>query len=89
MSVDLFGVDIPDVPVPTKGGYAKQPGSGPKGETCGTCEHYTRVHRGAGVYRKCGLMEPSWTRGGGTDIKMKSPACSRWEPVAEPEDGQP
>jgi hypothetical protein len=79
VSIDLFGVEHPDVLGPRKGGYPKPPGSGPAGETCGSCEHYTRVQRGAGVYLKCGLMEPSWTRGPGTDIKKKSPACSFWE----------
>lgn len=87
MSMDLFGVEIPDVPVPIKGGYAKPPGSGPKGETCGSCEHYTRVQVMSGrFFRKCGLMEAHWTHGPGSDIKMKSPACSLWEATTEIED---
>lgn len=81
---DLFGHVAPERPI-TYGthGYARQPGSGPTGETCGTCEHYLRVHRGAGVYLKCALMEPSWTRGRASDIKKKAPACSMWQKAEE------
>lgn len=80
MGLDLFGVEIPDVSLPIKGGYAKQPGSGPVGETCGSCEHYTHAYvRSGRHFRKCGLMEAHWTHGPGSDIKMKSPACSMWE----------
>lgn len=81
MATDLFGVETPEVHKPIKGGYAKQPGSGPVGETCGSCDHYTRVRiRSGRCYRKCGLMEAHWTNGPGTDIKKKTPACSMWKP---------
>ena len=59
-------------------GHAAPPGSGPAGETCRSCEHYT-LRKWAGVYRKCGLMRAHWTGGGGSDIRAKDPACSKWE----------
>lgn len=58
-------------------GHAAPPGSGPKGETCKTCEHCT-VHKGnSRSYTKCDLVKPS--NGPATDIRQKDPACSRWE----------
>lgn len=61
-----------------RGGYAAQPGTGPAGETCKSCKHYTHVMH-ARAYRKCGLMREFWTGGPGSDIKASSPACERWE----------
>lgn len=61
-----------------KGSYADIPGSGPTGETCGSCKHIRRKEM-AKVYLKCGLTEAHWTGGGGTDIKARAPACSKWE----------
>jgi hypothetical protein len=58
-----------------KGLYAALPGTGPEGETCGSCKHIFRVPR----YRKCGLCRSKWTGGPGTDIKARAPACSKWE----------
>jgi hypothetical protein len=58
-------------------------GSGPSGETCKTCSHYTRVHYHDKVWRKCGLMKPYWTHGPGTDIKASWPACMFWNPFAD------
>lgn len=63
-------------------GYAALPGSGPQGETCKTCQHYTH-RRFASTYRKCGLMRAHWTGGAGSDVKASSPACSRWEKPKE------
>jgi len=84
---DLFG----DVPVgqPTASGrgpqggkrytiprgYIALPGTGPIGETCGSCKHIARFRK----WRKCALNRPRWTGGPGTDILARSPACSRWE----------
>ena len=53
-------------------------GSGPEGETCRTCRHYTLIEY-ANVYRKCGLMQKHWTKGAGTDIKAGWAACRCWE----------
>jgi hypothetical protein len=72
------GVDTKPRRKPTKAnGYAWKPGTGPAGETCKTCAHYTRVQH-AKVYLKCGLMRSVWTNGPGTDIKASSPACEKW-----------
>ncbi len=60
------------------GGYASVPGTGPAGQTCASCKHICRK-RMAKTYIKCALMEDRWTGGGGTDIKAKAPACSKWE----------
>lgn len=60
-----------------KGLYADYPGTGPKDETCGSCKHLVRKQM-ASVYLKCGLCRQWWTGGGGTDIKARSPACSKW-----------
>lgn len=54
-------------------------GSGPEGETCGTCRHKTYMGGTSGRYIKCKLMERCWTRGPGTDIKARWAACEKWE----------
>lgn len=61
-------------------GHAANPGSGPKGETCGTCQHRTHVRGGAKEYQKCELCRKSWTHGPGSDIRAKDPACAYWKP---------
>jgi len=63
-------------------GYAARPGTGPVGETCRSCTHYThqRNSKGRGAaYPKCGLMRALWSHGPGTDIRAKSLACEKWE----------
>jgi hypothetical protein len=55
-------------------------GSGPAGETCGSCRFKTYMGMTAGRYLKCELMRNAWTRGGGTDIKARWAACEKWEP---------
>lgn len=69
---------------PKAAGYAAPPGTGPAGETCGSCGHLAR-RRFAKVYLKCGLMEAHWTGGTGTDVRAKSPACRNWTKAPEPE----
>lgn len=59
-------------------GYAAKPGTGPEGETCKTCNHH--IIRSCGKnYHKCELLGKHLTRGTGTDIRVRSPACSYWE----------
>jgi hypothetical protein len=75
MQTDLFGD-----PYPQTGGfdakrYAARPGSGPPGETCGSCKH--RVLRKSRFW-KCGILRGAWTRGNETDIRPTSPACVLW-----------
>lgn len=62
---------------PKKGLYAAAPGTGPAGETCGSCKHCHRAWNGR--YRKCELVRTLWTGGPGTDVKARSPACPKWE----------
>lgn len=54
-------------------------GTGPAGETCRTCRHYTRLQHHDRVHLKCGLMQAYWTHGPGSDIKAGWPACSQFE----------
>lgn len=63
-------------------GYAMKPGTGPQGETCGSCKHRF-VKRMAGTYHKCLITRRNWTGGAGTDIRVRSPACQRWEPIED------
>lgn len=83
---DLFPDSLPcgrpDRPVKTKGLYAAAPGTGPEGETCGSCKHLTR-RKWAKKYLKCELVQARWTRGPGTDVKARSPACAKWEAMLE------
>ena len=79
-ATDLFGDPIRE---PIKGtvpaGYAALPGTGPAGETCGSCAHASRRHR----YAKCRLLRARWTHGIKTDIRLRTPACSRWQPIED------
>ena len=71
----LGGVDRGGKAKIRRSGYASIPGTGPAGESCGTCRHMATNSK----WCKCELMRPRWTRGYGTDVLKKSPACSRWE----------
>lgn len=63
-------------PVPMGRAYADKPGSGPQGETCGSCRHaHARGPRRN--YWKCGRVKA--TCGHATDIRKKTPACRKWE----------
>jgi hypothetical protein len=86
---DLLGHEVKwsDVPAPDakrkptqRKGYRGRPGTGPAGETCGTCKHLCRFKK----YSKCGLMHRLWTNGLGTDILQKSPACNFWQKYERP-----
>ncbi len=95
--VDLFGETIveriseakPGRKPTQPNGYAATPGTGPAGETCKTCEHKRSTgSMCARVYWKCALMEHAWTGGPGSDIRMRSPACSRWSAHAPAIEGE-
>jgi len=60
-------------------GYATTPGTGPEGETCKTCELCTKIEYHDKNYYKCGKVRNLWTHGTGSDIRLRSPACSQWE----------
>lgn len=75
-----FLFNVPDtIRVPAKACTAAPIGTGPAGETCGTCKHKTRVHGGQRMVLKCELMKKAWSHGAGTDIRAKWPACRCWE----------
>lgn len=57
--------------------YAAVPGSGPSGETCKTCRHSFARSMTSKRYWKCGLVPI--THGPATDIRVGSPACSKWQ----------
>jgi len=78
VSDELMILPPQSTPPKPKGLYAMPPGSGPSGETCGSCKHLYR-NRMAKVYLKCSLCRAKWTSGAGTDIKARSPACSKWQ----------
>jgi hypothetical protein len=58
-------------------GYAYSPGTGPAGETCGSCSLIERHRR----WCKCGheYAVRKHTRGRASDILARSPACRYWE----------
>ncbi|KQQ39084.1 hypothetical protein ASF58_23370 [Methylobacterium sp. Leaf125] len=87
--LDLFGFERPVLsPLERKRmlrraaerprGHAARPGTGPAGETCGSCEHLVRRQRSK-TYPKCGLNRAGWTCGPASDVRVRDPACSKWE----------
>ncbi len=56
-------------------GYAAPPGTGPAGETCGTCAFINEGWR----FRKCSIGRI--TSGAATDILVSAPACRLWTKV--------
>lgn len=58
-------------------GYYAAPGSGPPGETCGSCKH-ARQHVWSKAFYKCDRY-PNPTKSRRTDILLRSPACKGWE----------
>lgn len=92
MISDLFGLDRALTPDerrklkrrgPEPRGHAAVPGTGPAGETCGTCRNLFRKEMSK-TYIKCSLMRSYWTGGRATDIRAKDKACGRWEPCHDP-----
>lgn len=59
-------------------------GSGPHGETCGSCCFLHRRKLGK-VYLKCYRTIGVWTGGAATDVKAKWPACNQWRPKKWPD----
>jgi hypothetical protein len=105
---DLFG-GLPNsyttrdgrtIEAPTRGkhyvqprGGADRPGTGPQGETCGSCQHLYRVGTRSGKsFPKCLLNRAKWTHGGATDVRVRWAACSKWEarePAPSPAEKMP
>jgi hypothetical protein len=70
---------------PRRTGHAAPPGTGPAGETCGTCRHfYHEEIPVAMVIFTCRLCEKHWGDGA-TDIRASDPACRCWEAKEESE----
>jgi hypothetical protein len=64
-------------------GYAYHPGTGPQGETCGSCRFDERYRR----WHKCGheAARHKQTGGRGSDILVSAAACKYWETVPKSE----
>jgi phage gp16-like protein len=60
-------------------GHAMPPGTGPDGETCRTCRHSTRVELATKGVHKCGANRARWSASVVTDIRLRDPACAKWE----------
>jgi len=60
-----------------KRGHVAPPGTGPEGETCGSCQHLYR-NQMAKTYLKCGLNRAKWTGGLKTDVRARDQACRQW-----------
>jgi hypothetical protein len=61
----------------TLAGHGGIPGTGPKGETCGSCQHIVKLCSKSVL--KCGLNRAKWTSGRKSDVLQRDPACSKWE----------
>ena len=72
MTTDLFGERGRKMGV----GHAGTPGTGPNGQTCGTCAHARVQPATQKRYYKCGIGRI--TRGAATDIRLRDPACELW-----------
>jgi hypothetical protein len=85
----LFGPQPAPPAIPSHGrkpaqpkGYGGIPGTGPEGMRCKHCRHCV-ANRLAKTYWKCALNRARWTGGRGSDIKVNTPACSRFEPAEQ------
>jgi len=74
-----FLIQVSKVKHPTDRAHPYPPGSGPPGQTCGTCAKLCERHFSK-TYFKCHVLMKFWTAGPGTDIRKKDPACLCWEP---------
>jgi hypothetical protein len=60
--------------------HPSPPGSGPAGQSCGTCAKCVKREFTHHNYYKCLVMAKFWTAGLGTDVRLKDLACKSWEP---------
>lgn len=63
-------------------GYAWKPGTGPAGETCRTCTHCQHIAYHRRGYNKCAANRAAWGHSVRSDIRLRSPACKKWEAKA-------
>lgn len=82
-ATDLFGEKVVlRAPAGTRvRGYADDPGTGPTGESCGSCTFIRRESNGSGNKRwaKCGHPLGYRSSCTASDIRAKAPACRHWE----------
>ena len=64
---------------PAVRGHAGLPGSGPIGQTCGTCASIVRKAAAGKPFFKCHLTASKWTGGSATDLRAKDQACNQWK----------
>ncbi len=76
---DLFDVGPREPIKPDSRATPARIGSGPAGETCGSCRFCVHVQWQAGWYFKCEKIKPNWSHGAGTDIRKKWAACKEWQ----------
>lgn len=63
-------------------GHAAPPGTGPAGETCGSC-HWLESFHFRKTYHKCGARPGDhWKGGRSTDVRPLDPACAKFERLA-------
>jgi hypothetical protein len=67
-------------------GHAMPSGTGPTGETCGSCRHLVR-RQWSKTYLKCGLNQAAWTHGSRSDVRARDAACSKWAALAAEQEG--
>jgi hypothetical protein len=83
--LDLFGNEVDPRTLHRKTtvqrGHAWAPGTGPAGETCGSCAH---IHRGRRWF-KCYRSRKRWTGGKATDVRARDAACKFWERAEQPQ----
>lgn len=61
-------------------GWADTPGTGPQGETCGSCTYCEAFHYRKRYYKCAARDGDHWKGGRQTDIRPLEPACSKWAP---------
>ena len=59
-------------------GWADKPGTGPEGETCGSCTYCEAFHYAKRYYKCAARTGHHWKGGRATDIRPLDPACSKW-----------
>lgn len=80
---DLFGETTIRNPTATRSAARASGLPGPADETCRTCRHAYGTGHGKKTYYKCAIAKRAATNGPGTDIRLKDPACARWEKEEE------
>ena len=56
-------------------GHPETPGTGPKSETCSTCQHIVKTRVGL----KCKRNSKKWTAGKASNVRAKDAACFEWQ----------